>query len=343
MDEQQYFGNRIGVKKWILMQDILVYSLIHGRNKAGCFSLFLIKFSKKCEDGNKGFHRKLGSRDTHEHHIHWLRWDCISHAKDDGGLGFRDLSCFNLSLLAKQGWRLIINSGSFWGRVLRGSHPSWLWQTLLIGGDLLLRGVRWQVGNGSNIYFWKQKWIPYPDDFYVRHPSGPFSPDALVSDFINNGAWDVLKINNVVLPQEVTLIPPIPISKTRASDKLVWHYEAKGNYSVKSGYRQALLQRENHSNMTASSSSAQTKTSGNNYGILKLCQELSFFWWKACLNALATHENLSRRGVIAHLYALFVMPMLRQLSICSVKNCALKVGTYETSHFFGKYSMANTE
>ncbi|GJV85490.1 reverse transcriptase [Tanacetum coccineum] len=84
----------------------------------------------------------------------------ISQAKDCGGLGFRDFSCFNLALLAKQGWRLIMNPGSFWCHVLKGiyfphsnfltaskgSRPSWLWQSLLQGKDLLLRGIRWQVG-----------------------------------------------------------------------------------------------------------------------------------------------------------------------------------------------------
>ena len=117
--------------------------------------------------------------DALESHIHWVSWERISKPKDEGGLGFRDLKAFNLALLAKQGWRLTINPYSFWGRVLKGiyfprsnfltarkgSHPSWLWQSLLQGRDLLLQGIRWQVGNGSDIYFWTQKWVPYPEDF----------------------------------------------------------------------------------------------------------------------------------------------------------------------------------
>nr|GEX78439.1 ribonuclease H protein [Tanacetum cinerariifolium] len=77
-----------------------------------------------------------------------------------------------------------------------GSHASWLWKILLLGRDLLLRGVRWQVGKESNIYFWTQKWIPYPDDYYVQHPRGPFSLNVLVYDFINNGEWVVSKLND---------------------------------------------------------------------------------------------------------------------------------------------------
>ncbi|PWA65252.1 hypothetical protein CTI12_AA315900 [Artemisia annua] len=166
--------------------------------------------------------------------------------------------------------------------------------------DCLMRLIdQYCKASGQSINFSKsetQKWIPYPEDFYVRHPRGPFSPDTFVSDFINNGAWDISKLNDVVLPEEVSLISQIPISKSGAPDKLVWHYDAKGSYTVKSGYQQALVQRENHSDMIASTSSALNKSFWKQLWNLKTLPRVKFFWWKACSNALATHENLSRRG-----------------------------------------------
>ena len=36
-----------------------------------------------------------------EQEIHWQRWEKLTRSKKDGGMGFRDLRAFNLSMLAK--------------------------------------------------------------------------------------------------------------------------------------------------------------------------------------------------------------------------------------------------
>jgi hypothetical protein len=36
--------------------------------------------------------------------IHWLSWEKLSVHKNSEGMGFKDLTIFNLAMLVKQGW-----------------------------------------------------------------------------------------------------------------------------------------------------------------------------------------------------------------------------------------------
>lgn len=84
-----------------------------------------------------------GSKDG-DRKIHWHRWEVLCLPKSMGGMGFRDLKCFNQALLGKQGWRLCSNVRSLLQRVLRacyykhasfveslrGYDPSYSWRSI---------------------------------------------------------------------------------------------------------------------------------------------------------------------------------------------------------------------
>ncbi|CAN1178678.1 Uncharacterized mitochondrial protein AtMg00310 [Linum perenne] len=77
----------------------------------------------------------------------------------------RDLRHFNIALLARQGWKIISKTFSLLARVLKGkyfhnssfmladegSHLSWGWKSILASREILVQGLRCQIGTGQQV------------------------------------------------------------------------------------------------------------------------------------------------------------------------------------------------
>ncbi|TYG90098.1 hypothetical protein ES288_A12G155000v1 [Gossypium darwinii] len=97
-----------------------------------------------------------------------LAWDWLCYPKGMGGLGFRDLRQFNMALLGRQVWRLIICKETLYYKVLSAKYfpdgdvfnprsmdkPSFMWQSIAKAASILHAGFGWNVGNGRNIKIW---------------------------------------------------------------------------------------------------------------------------------------------------------------------------------------------
>lgn len=165
-------------------------------------------------------------------------------------MGLRDLQLFNLSMLARQGWRLLMNPESPCAQVLQAKYfpdgellkvlekpgISYSWRSIVRGIEALKKGLIWHVGNGTQIDIWNDPWI---SDGVTRRPITPWGHTLLtwVSELIDPaiGVWDKQLIEEVFWEEDVERILVIPI-KNGMEDLLAWHFDNKVIFSVKSIY-----------------------------------------------------------------------------------------------------------
>jgi len=112
--------------------------------------------------------------------ISWIVWSSVCLQKEFGGLRVRQLREFNLVLLGKWRWRLLVDRGGFWYRVLvvrygeeagrlevgGRSISSWWREVAKIrdgvgedDGGWFAGRVSKVLGDGANTLFWFDKWV----------------------------------------------------------------------------------------------------------------------------------------------------------------------------------------
>ncbi|XP_024190213.1 uncharacterized protein LOC112194201 [Rosa chinensis] len=144
--------------------------------------------------------------------IHWRSWEKLCLTKQEGGMGFKNIYAYNLAMLAKQGWRFLSNPDSLVARLFKaryfpnctfweaqlGDAPSFSWRSILEGRPILKAGVKWRIGDGSNVHIWNDQWIPHCSSFLLQQ-SRPSSSHNMVSDLINphDRTWIHATINTL--------------------------------------------------------------------------------------------------------------------------------------------------
>ncbi|GLT61404.1 hypothetical protein SLA2020_341140 [Shorea laevis] len=262
-----------------------------------------------CRDINRLIKEFWWGQQNDERKICWVSWNRLSRSKHAGGMGCKDLYCFNLAMLARQAWRLLQNPNALWVRVLKslyfsdssffdarkGSHLSWAWSSILKGRDIVQLGARWNVGNGQDVLIFQDKWIPTLPGFQVISPSDHNSLFSHVCELLDEyGEWDLTKLNACFSSEECREILKIPTGA--CSDSLIWHHDKYGRFSVKSAYSLALnlVHEIAVDNDTMILSSSEWKQLWK----LKVPPKVKNFIWRAILNSLPSMDNLVKRGIV---------------------------------------------
>ncbi|KAA3482036.1 RNA-directed DNA polymerase (Reverse transcriptase) [Gossypium australe] len=164
-------------------------------------------------------------------------WDTICQPRACGGLGLRQLKDQNSSFFMKIGFSLVSKSDMLWVRALRSKYGwksqlpetisrnqcSHLWRSLSKLWPIIRENLIWSVGDGANVWCWKDPWIPGMGPLISKIPSfSNLNLDCCVKEMVNiDGSWN-LDLFRVWLSEEVinriTSIPPPPGCWSRQSD-----------------------------------------------------------------------------------------------------------------------------
>ena len=173
-----------------------------------------------------------------ERKMHWHRWEALCMPKSMGGLGFRDLHCFNQALLAKQAWRLCNNSCSLLSLLLkaryykkvefidarRGYNLSFTWRSIWGSKSLLLEGLKWCVGSGNSIRVWDDAWLMGEGAHLTPTPRLDSDKEMRVSALMDyeGGGWNVELVHQTFVEEEWDMVLKIPLSRFWPDDHLYW-------------------------------------------------------------------------------------------------------------------------
>ncbi|GJV24060.1 RNA-directed DNA polymerase, eukaryota, reverse transcriptase zinc-binding domain protein [Tanacetum coccineum] len=229
---------------------------------------------------------------------------------DKGGLAIGSLRSFNLALLHKWRWRFHSDRDSLWSKIIRVLHGSeggfdpngcafnGIWSKIVGTSNYLhtssilpVDSIRYQVGCGSTIRFWKDTWLgSSPLQFrYNRLFRLDRNEDCLISDRISNGLWewnwslDALGSRNTMyLNHLLTEISNIEVREDM--DKCIWAVSQDGNFTV--GSLRCLI--DDHT-----LPSLVSKTTWEKF----LPRKVNVFMWRLNLDRLPHRFNLSSRGI----------------------------------------------
>ena len=82
------------------------------------------------------------------------------------------------------------------------------------GRDVIRRGLKWRIGNGSKVRIFGDNWLPGSRQGTVISLVADGQSDALVFSLINqeNMCWKEGEIDRLFIPEEAATIKAIPLS-----------------------------------------------------------------------------------------------------------------------------------
>ena len=239
--------------------------------------------------------------------------------KEHGWLGVKDIPSFNVSLLGKWKWDLLLNQGEIWARVLEAKYGGWrsldgpsrvssesLWWRDLKSiyhhpqlGQQLNKSILWKVGCGDKFKFWEDKWSGGENNLAVKFPR-LYTISAQQQHLIqqvgafNEGGWEWnfqwrRPLFDSEIDMAVAFLQEVEGFRLRSDeqDRWLWAVEPCGSYSAKSAYK-AIRE-----DILGAGQVGQFKELWK----LRVPAKVTMFVWRLIQDKLPTRDNLKKKWV----------------------------------------------
>ena len=115
-------------------------------------------------------------------------------------------------------------TGGIFGNITRVKNGSYAWRSIIKGREVIMRGMRWRIGDGCLVQIYQDSWLPIIENGRVSSPISDNNLDALVASLIdqNQCSWREAEVDKIFLPREASIIKAIPLSFSSSCDKIFW-------------------------------------------------------------------------------------------------------------------------
>ncbi|KAF7823223.1 ribonuclease H [Senna tora] len=178
-----------------------------------------------------------------------------------------------------------------WKKIAREINETWR--------DLLLTGLYKNVGNGETTMVWKECWIPGVKIGELNPRNEEATRFTRVCEFFETDGlrWNKRMLDAVFERSIVDKIMCIPLTKTHLPDRWAWQGEASGNFTVKSGYKRAMMESWEHINLTPGLFCDVPTIFWKSVWKLPVLSRFKVMFWRICLGIIPTVDALKRRGM----------------------------------------------
>ncbi|KAF7844993.1 ribonuclease H [Senna tora] len=187
--------------------------------------------------------------------IHQVSWDQVCIPKTLGGLGINSLNHMNKAFIYKLAWNLLNNKKELWVEIIKNKYnfdsqsrnnltckmtDSRLWKEIVKLWPEFYKMVSWNIGNGSNINFWEDKWIVNCQSLksQLGDNNGSNNGREMLNNYVDEiGQWKLQELEEKVPVEIIRKIVSIkPPDQLMGRDIPSWDPGKNGAFTIRSAY-----------------------------------------------------------------------------------------------------------